>query len=57
MQHSLSDPLGELIEAEFGPHTADMMALSSNAILCQPDGILLPHLTLWPLPGSAGVNI
>ena len=52
----LSDTSWKMIEAWFGPHTFDLMALDSNAVTGR-DGKALPHFSPWPLPFSSGVNI
>ena len=53
---TLALPTWRFLEARFGPHTVDMMALDSNA-MCGADGEPLPHFTPCPLPGSSGVNV
>ncbi|KAK3745186.1 hypothetical protein QZH41_008385, partial [Actinostola sp. cb2023] len=44
------------IEARWGPHTLDLMALDSNAQR-ECDGHPLPHYTPWPTESSAGINV
>ena len=45
-----------VIQARWGPHTLDLMALDSNAML-DAQGQVLPHFTRFPTPASAGVNV
>ena len=45
-----------LVEAWFGPHSFDLMALDSNC-MTDREGRLLPHYTPWPLPESSGVKV
>ena len=44
------------VETAFGPHTADLMSLDSNA-MNSVSGVLLKHYTPYPTPKSAGVNL
>ena len=53
---TLSPQSWRKVEASYGPHTFDLMALDSNT---QKDksGSPLPHFTPYPLPGSNGINL
>lgn len=44
------------IQSEFGPHSADLMALPSN-VQVSLDGSPLPFFSPYPIAGSAGVNL
>ena len=44
------------LEDRWGPHTCDLMAVDSNAMLGS-GGMPLRHFTLFPTPESAGTNI
>lgn len=52
----LSTDLWSQVEAMFGPHTFDLMALDSN---CMKDasGATLGHYTPFPTPASSGVDV
>lgn len=52
----LSSDKWKLVEDRFGPHTSDLMALDSNAML-DNEGKPLGHFTPFPTPCSAGVNV
>jgi hypothetical protein len=45
----------EVVQAMYGPHTFDLMALDSN-VQRNGEGAPLPHYTPCPLPFSSGVN-
>lgn len=53
---TLAPAAWEKIEARWGPHTCDLMALDTNAMR-DARGNPLPHFTQAPTPGSAGVNV
>lgn len=53
---TLSPEIWKIIEHKFGPHSVDLMALDSNAMLTQ-DGKTLRHFTPFPTPGSSGINV
>ena len=45
-----------ILDDMFGPHTCDLMALDSNAMVSR-DGTVLKHFTPHPTPGSSGENV
>lgn len=52
----LAQSVWKRLEAEWGPHTIDLMALDSNSQKDQ-NGRLLRHFTPWPTVNSAGINV
>ena len=52
----LSQDAWQLVQNRFGPHTVDLMALDSNAMLGD-DGKPLRHFTPCYTPDSSGVNM
>jgi hypothetical protein len=44
------------IQGKFGPHSIDLMALDSNAMV-DSEGLPLRHFTPFPTPLSSGVNL
>jgi len=46
----------EILQGKFGPHSVDLMALDSNAML-DYTGLPLRHFTPFPSPDSHGVNV
>lgn len=46
----------DVVQKEFGPHSVDLMALDSNAMLNE-EGKLLRHFTPYPMAQSDGVNL
>ncbi len=53
----LAPHVWHLVEASYGPHTVDLMALDSNAMVSSRDGQPLRHFTPYPMPRSSGVNV
>ena len=56
---TLSSKSWRLVKNEFGGgsgHTFDLMPLDSNALI-ERSGEPLPYFTLFPNPGSSGVNL
>ena len=53
---SLSLHVWSLVEATFGPHTVDLMALPSN-VMKDKIGRPLRFFSLYPISGSSGVDI
>lgn len=52
----LTERAWKLVEDKFGPHTVDLMALDSNAMI-DSEGIPLKHFTPYPCPFLSKVNI
>ncbi len=58
MDSQLCPALWEVVQCHFGGpdgHTCDLMSLDTNAMR-DKSGRILPHFTLFPSPGSSGVN-
>ena len=53
---TLSECSWKLVEENFGPHTVDLMALNSNAMVGQ-NGKTLRHFTPTPSMNGSGVSI
>ena len=52
----LSEMAWSKVENCFGPHSADLMSLDSNAMK-SVDGEPLRHFTQWLTPHASGVNV